>query len=63
MSTGGGFIAEECFKCVGWIIDGFSGYHAKIESIFQEVDSFFEQAKSKIILLKLRRRRNKSMKI
>lgn len=44
MSAGGGFIAEECFKSVGWIVDGFCGYHAKIESIFQEVDSFFEQA-------------------
>ncbi|ESR51456.1 hypothetical protein CICLE_v10033292mg [Citrus x clementina] len=47
MSAGGGFIAEECFKCVGWIVDGFCGYHAKIASIFQE----------------LRRRRNRSMKI
>ncbi|KAL9420819.1 hypothetical protein AB3S75_038399 [Citrus x aurantiifolia] len=43
MAVGGSFTSEECFPYVGWIIDRFSGYQAKIESVFQEVDSFLGQ--------------------
>lgn len=43
MAVGGSFTAEECFPYVGWIIDWFTGYHARIQSIWEELDSFFEQ--------------------
>lgn len=39
----GGFAAAECFPYVGWIIDRLNGYHAKLERVFQELDTLFQQ--------------------
>ncbi|TXG56180.1 hypothetical protein EZV62_017493 [Acer yangbiense] len=40
----GGFTTEECFPYVGWIIDRLNGYHAKLEKVFHELNTFFEKA-------------------
>ncbi|KAL5826893.1 hypothetical protein ACOSQ3_018731 [Xanthoceras sorbifolium] len=40
----GGFTSEECIPYVGWIIDRLTGYHAKIERVFREMDAFYQQA-------------------
>ncbi|KAK0574195.1 hypothetical protein LWI29_019591 [Acer saccharum] len=40
----GGFTTEECIPYVGWIIDRLNGYHAKLEKVFHELDTFFEKA-------------------
>lgn len=42
-AVAGCFTAEECFPYVGWIIDRFTGYHAKLDRVFYELDSFFQQ--------------------
>lgn len=39
----GGFTAAECFPYVGWIIDRLNGYHTKLERVFQELDTLFQQ--------------------
>lgn len=39
----GRFTAEEMFPNVGWIIDKLTGYHIKLERVFHELDTFFEQ--------------------
>ncbi|TXG56183.1 hypothetical protein EZV62_017496 [Acer yangbiense] len=40
----GGFTTEEFIPYVGWIIDRLNGYHAKLEKVFHELDTFFEKA-------------------
>ncbi|TXG56177.1 hypothetical protein EZV62_017490 [Acer yangbiense] len=40
----GGFTTEECFPYFGWIIDRLNGYHAKLEKVFHELNTFFEKA-------------------
>ncbi|TXG56178.1 hypothetical protein EZV62_017491 [Acer yangbiense] len=40
----GGFTTEECIPYVGWIIDRLNGYHAKLEKVFHELNTFFEKA-------------------
>ncbi|KAL5759990.1 hypothetical protein ACOSQ2_018828 [Xanthoceras sorbifolium] len=39
----GSFTADELFPYVGWIIDKLTGYHKKLDRVFQELDMFFEQ--------------------
>ncbi|KAK1575206.1 hypothetical protein Q3G72_003457 [Acer saccharum] len=40
----GGFTTEEFIPYVGWIIDRLNGYHAKLEKVFHELDTFFQKA-------------------
>ncbi|XP_031284873.1 cytochrome P450 71B10-like [Pistacia vera] len=39
----GGFTANECFPYIGWIIDRLTSYHAKLERVFHELDTLFQQ--------------------
>lgn len=39
----GCFSAEECFPYLGWIVDRITGYNARIERIFLELDTLFQQ--------------------
>ncbi|KDP26675.1 hypothetical protein JCGZ_17833 [Jatropha curcas] len=38
----GSFSANEFFPYVGWIIDRISGYHARTENVFCQLDTFFQ---------------------
>ncbi|XP_050231452.1 cytochrome P450 71B34-like [Mercurialis annua] len=38
----GSFCGSDYFKYVGWIIDRISGYHSRVEKIFQEMDAFYQ---------------------
>ncbi|KAK9033993.1 hypothetical protein V6N11_050172 [Hibiscus sabdariffa] len=40
----GSFSYEECFPGFGWIIDRISGHSGRVERVFQELDTFFQQA-------------------
>ncbi|EEF32357.1 cytochrome P450, putative [Ricinus communis] len=39
----GSFSASDYFHRVGWIIDRITGYHARSERVFQELNTFYEQ--------------------
>lgn len=40
----GEFSAEDCIPYMGWIIDRINGNHAKLERVFHEMDTIFENA-------------------
>ncbi|KAK8636720.1 hypothetical protein V6N13_124458 [Hibiscus sabdariffa] len=40
----GSFSYEEFFPGFGWIIDRISGHNGRVERVFQELDTFFQQA-------------------
>ncbi|KAL5759982.1 hypothetical protein ACOSP7_018484 [Xanthoceras sorbifolium] len=37
------FEGLECFPYIGWIIDRLNGYHAKLDKVFHELDTFFQK--------------------
>ncbi|EEF32358.1 cytochrome P450 71B36 [Ricinus communis] len=43
MSLLGSFSANDYFQHVGWIIDRITGYHARAEKVFQDLDTFYQQ--------------------
>ncbi|XP_019056308.1 PREDICTED: cytochrome P450 71B11-like [Tarenaya hassleriana] len=44
MEVFGSFPAADFFPYFGWIIDRFTGLHAKCERVFHELDDFYEEA-------------------
>ncbi|XP_010519601.1 PREDICTED: cytochrome P450 71B11-like [Tarenaya hassleriana] len=44
MEVVGSFPAADFFPYFGWIIDRFTGLHAKCEKVFRELDDFYEEA-------------------
>lgn len=42
-SVVGGFTANECFPYIGWIVDRLTGYYKKLERVFHELDTLFQQ--------------------
>ncbi|XP_010100353.2 LOW QUALITY PROTEIN: cytochrome P450 71B34 [Morus notabilis] len=39
----GSFAASDFFPYVGWIVDRLTGLHSKLESVFHELDNFYER--------------------
>ncbi|XVF02586.1 hypothetical protein REPUB_Repub04eG0187400 [Reevesia pubescens] len=39
----GRFSREECFPGVGWILDRVNGHHKRVERVFHELDTLFQQ--------------------